>query len=55
MYGALWRVLPGPWWVRVPVLVLLGNAAAGFAWGALAPLVALHRWAHSNDHGRAWP
>jgi hypothetical protein len=46
---------PGPWWVRVPVLVLLGNAAAGFAWGALAPLVALHHWAHSNDHGRTSP
>jgi hypothetical protein len=26
MYGALWRVLPGPWWVRV--LILLVAAAA---------------------------
>jgi hypothetical protein len=26
MYGALWRVLPGPWWVRV--LILLIAAAA---------------------------
>ncbi len=23
MYGALWRVLPGPWWVRVVILLLL--------------------------------
>ena len=23
MYAALWRVLPGPWWVRVLVLVVL--------------------------------
>jgi membrane protein implicated in regulation of membrane protease activity len=23
MYGALWRVLPGPWWVRVLLLVVL--------------------------------
>ena len=23
MYGALWRVLPGPWWVRVLILVVL--------------------------------
>lgn len=23
MYGALWRVLPGPWWVRVIMLVVL--------------------------------
>ena len=23
MYAALWRVLPGPWWVRVIVLIVL--------------------------------
>lgn len=23
MYAALWRILPGPWWIRVLVLVLL--------------------------------
>ena len=23
MYAALWRVLPGPWWVRVLILLLL--------------------------------
>lgn len=22
MYGALWRVLPGPWWVRTLILVV---------------------------------
>ena len=26
MYGALWRVLPGPWWLRV--LILLVTVAA---------------------------
>lgn len=26
MYGALWRALPGPWWVRL--LILLVAAAA---------------------------
>lgn len=26
MYGALWRVLPGPWWVRVIILVVLAAA-----------------------------
>ena len=26
MYAALWRVLPGPWWVRVLILVALGAA-----------------------------
>lgn len=23
MYAALWRVLPGPWWLRVLILVIL--------------------------------
>ena len=23
MYGALWRALPGPWWVRVLILAVL--------------------------------
>ena len=27
MYGALWRVLPGPWWVRVLILIVLVAAA----------------------------
>lgn len=27
MYGALWRVLPGPWWLRVLFLLVLLAAA----------------------------
>ena len=23
MYGALWRILPGPWWVRTLILLVL--------------------------------
>lgn len=23
MYGALWRLLPGPWWVRLFILLVL--------------------------------
>ncbi len=23
MYAALWRVLPGPWWLRVLILLVL--------------------------------
>jgi hypothetical protein len=23
MYAALWRILPGPWWVRVIILLIL--------------------------------
>ncbi|ARC55472.1 hypothetical protein AS850_00080 [Frondihabitans sp. 762G35] len=26
MYAALWRILPGPWWVRVLLLVILAAA-----------------------------
>jgi hypothetical protein len=26
MYGALWRVLPGPWWLRVLILLVLAAA-----------------------------
>lgn len=27
MYAALWRVLPGPWWVRVLILLIVAAAA----------------------------
>jgi len=26
MYAALWRVLPGPWWVRVLILLVAVTA-----------------------------
>lgn len=26
MYGALWRLLPGPWWVRLLILLILAAA-----------------------------
>ena len=26
MYGALWRILPGPWWVRTIILLVLAAA-----------------------------
>ncbi|MDL9978061.1 hypothetical protein [Microbacterium candidum] len=26
MYAALWRVLPGPWWVRILILLVLAVA-----------------------------
>lgn len=26
MYAALWRALPGPWWVRVLILLILAAA-----------------------------
>ena len=34
MYGALWRVLPGPAWLRVILLLVLvtGLVAVLFAW-----------------------
>ncbi|MEW1962823.1 hypothetical protein AB0269_10220 [Microbacterium sp. NPDC077644] len=30
MYAALWRILPGPWWVRVLILII---AAAVIVYG----------------------
>lgn len=30
MYGALWRILPGPWWVRT---LILAAAAAAVLYG----------------------
>lgn len=27
MYGALWRILPGPWWVRLLIVLVLIAAA----------------------------
>ena len=33
MYGALWRVLPGPWWVRLLIVLVL---AAGLGWPQVA-------------------
>ena len=29
MYGALWRALPGPWWVRLVVVLV---AVAAIVW-----------------------
>jgi hypothetical protein len=26
MYAALWRALPGPWWVRLLILLILAAA-----------------------------
>ena len=26
MYAALWRILPGPWWMRVVILLALAAA-----------------------------
>ena len=43
MYGWLWRVLPGPVWLRVVLLAILAAAvvAVCFAWvfPAVAPLM----------------
>lgn len=33
MYAALWRILPGPWWVRVLILLaLLAAVLYGLFW-----------------------
>lgn len=40
MYAALWRALPGPWWVRVAQLALLAFAVVAVCFLWLFPAVA---------------
>lgn len=40
MYGALWRVLPGPAWVRVLLLLVLAAAVVLVCFEWLFPIVA---------------
>lgn len=40
MYVALWRVLPGPWWVRLAVLLLLGVAVVVICFTVVFPEIA---------------
>ncbi len=39
MYGALWRVLPGPWWVRVLILLVLAAAVLAVCVFWVFPLI----------------
>lgn len=40
MYAVLWRVLPGPWWVRVALLALLGAAVVVVCFTVIFPEIA---------------
>lgn len=39
MYAALWRVLPGPWWVRVLLLLVLVAAVLALCVFVVFPFV----------------
>ena len=39
MYGALWRVLPGPWWIRLLILLILVAAILAVCVYWVFPLV----------------
>lgn len=41
MYGALWRSLPGPWWVRVLILVVAATAVVYGLFFHVFPVVGL--------------
>lgn len=41
MYAALWRVLPGPWWVRVLILLALATAVVAALMTWVFPVVSL--------------
>ncbi len=39
MYGALWRVLPGPWWLRVLILLVLAAAVLYGLFSYVFPII----------------
>lgn len=41
MYAALWHVLPGPWWVRVLILLILAAAVVYALFTFVFPWVSL--------------
>ncbi len=54
MYAAIWRLLPGPWWLRVLILVVVIAAVLyGLFWYDLplgvSPIIAPGARSTSND------
>lgn len=47
MYGALWRILPGPWWVRLVLLLALAAAVVAALFYYVFPIVGL--WITPED------
>jgi hypothetical protein len=39
MYAALWRVVPGPWWLRVVILLVLAAAVLYGLFFYLVPVI----------------
>jgi hypothetical protein len=42
MYGLWWRVLPGPWWVRVLISLVVAAAVVWACFEYLFPFIADH-------------
>ncbi len=44
MYAALWRILPGPWWIRLAIVLILAAAVVYalffYVFPAIAPFFA---------------
>ena len=40
MYGWLYRIIPGPWWVKVLVLLILFAAIVVVLFGWVVPVIA---------------
>lgn len=47
MYGALWRVLPGPWWLRVLILIVAATVVVAALMVYVFPVVGL--WITPDD------
>ena len=53
MYAALWRVLPGPTWVRVLLCVVLVVAVVGVCFEWVFPAISSHLPFTDNTVGAA--
>ncbi|MCL1870868.1 MAG: hypothetical protein FWF90_10710 [Promicromonosporaceae bacterium] len=51
MYGALWRVLPGPWWVRTLILLVLAAAIVAVCFEWVFPWVSTYVSFNQNTVG----
>ncbi len=51
MYGALWRALPGPWWVRVLILLILASAVVWLCFGWVFPWLSEYLEFNENTVG----
>ncbi|MCG7427003.1 hypothetical protein MHY20_05145 [Helcobacillus sp. ACRRO] len=55
MYGPLWRTLPGPWWVKALIVLVLVLAIVAVLFMWVFPIVALYMPFNDNTVGAPLP